>query len=285
MKKIAFIVAAAAAFGTAPLAARLGPVLGAVFLVALAVLLAIAASGTVNALTVASGAFGAFAAGVLTSVSVALAGAVLLSLCFAERTIRVRGAGPRLLHIGTGLLAGAAAGALTGHYVAADLSVRAVVVVLAAVVAALPLLVEADDPLAHALEQLGSQLKEPAKSSLEEGAELRRTVDASLLERSAARHVGRTWSNLLRLGHARLRLDRPNMPAAARARRKSVHADAVAERIDQRIADHVVALTRAYTAADAASAAEMSLEDQDLRSVETHGESLEQMSKAVLEEV
>ncbi len=40
-----------------------------------------------------------------------------------------------------------------------------------------------------------------------------------------------------------------------------------------------------YTAADAAKAAEMSLEDGPLRSVENAGESLEQMSQAYVEEV
>jgi len=44
-------------------------------------------------------------------------------------------------------------------------------------------------------------------------------------------------------------------------------------------------LARAYTAVDAARAAEASLDDAALRSVETVGESMESMSKAIMDEV
>jgi hypothetical protein len=47
----------------------------------------------------------------------------------------------------------------------------------------------------------------------------------------------------------------------------------------------VKALSRMYTAVDEARAAEASLDDGALRSIETSGESLEQMSRAIVEEV
>ena len=47
---------------------------------------------------------------------------------------------------------------------------------------------------------------------------------------------------------------------------------------------HVGVLSRAYLAVDTAAAAEVSLDDAALRSVETVGESLEQVSKAMVEE-
>jgi hypothetical protein len=59
----------------------------------------------------------------------------------------------------------------------------------------------------------------------------------------------------------------------------------VLARVDQRIADHVGVLTRAYVALDSAHAAEASLDDAAMRSVETVGESLEQVTSAIVEEV
>jgi len=58
----------------------------------------------------------------------------------------------------------------------------------------------------------------------------------------------------------------------------------VLRRVDERIGDHVKALSRAYTAAGAARAAEASLDDAALRSVETAGDSLEALSRAMVEE-
>jgi hypothetical protein len=54
--------------------------------------------------------------------------------------------------------------------------------------------------------------------------------------------------------------------------------------VDQRIGEHVTALTRAYTAIDTARAAEVGLDDAALRGVETVGDSLEEVSKAMVEQ-
>ena len=55
--------------------------------------------------------------------------------------------------------------------------------------------------------------------------------------------------------------------------------------VDERIRDHVAALARAYSAVDTAAAAELGLDDAALRSVDAAGESLEQVSRAIIEDV
>lgn len=53
--------------------------------------------------------------------------------------------------------------------------------------------------------------------------------------------------------------------------------------IDQKIADHVAALTRAYTAVDTARAAELGLDDEAARGVDAVGETLEEVSRALVD--
>jgi hypothetical protein len=59
----------------------------------------------------------------------------------------------------------------------------------------------------------------------------------------------------------------------------------VLRRLDQRLFDHVSSLTKMYTAADAASAATLSLDDTALQKVGAAGTSLDAVSKAIVEEV
>jgi MFS family permease len=280
MKKLAFLVAAALAFGLAPFTPRIGPVAGSVALVALAVCLAIAASSTASAIAVASGALGGFASGMLAAASPAVAGAALAGLCFAERSLRVKSANARVLHVGVAIVGGALAGSLTTSFALSPTPVRAVAVTVAAVLLALPLLIDADDPVAHALAAAAGEIPEPMAAKLREAAELRRTVDEGLLDAGTARHARETWRGLLRLSEARLRLSRAPGPKGAAS-----PAEAVLRRVDERIADHVRALERAYTAAGAAKAAEASLDDAAMRVVENAGESLEQVSRAIVDEV
>ncbi|WP_437969039.1 hypothetical protein WMF04_06985 [Sorangium sp. So ce260] len=307
LRKVAFVAAAALALGLASLGLGLGPVPGSLLLVAAAVLLAVAASGALTSLAVAGGALGALAFGVAGAASPAAAGAALAGLCFAERSVRVRGRSARLLHIATALAGGALAGSLTAAFGAASLALRGVALVVSAVLVALPFLVDADDPVAHALDGAAGEITGPARASLREGAELRRTVAGEeLLDRRAARQARATWASLLRLAEARARLERTlAVGRAARERQASrgepppagasaaeappagarAPAEAVIGKVDARIADHVAALTRAYTAVSAARAAEASLDDAALVGVETMGDSLEQVSKTMVEEV
>jgi hypothetical protein len=300
MKKLAFIVAALSLFAFAPLANRFGPVASSVALVWLGVLLAVCASGSIHSLSIAGGALGAFGSGVLASVSPTAAGAVLVAAAFAERTTRVRSRTARAVHVLIALVGGGFAGALSNAYTTASLPVFAVAAVVAAVLAALPLLVEADDPVAHALAESATLLPEgPAKRALLDGAELRRTAHEVPLDRATAARVKTTWQSLLRLADARLRLERPRVrivepiegphsiatpavgpPSGPPA--PTAH-DAVLGMLDQRIHEHVNVLARAYTAVDAVTAARIGLDDTALKQAESIGESLDDVSRAMVE--
>ncbi len=302
MKKLAFVVAAATLFASAPIASRFGPVPSALALVWLGVLLALFASATSGtagwSLAIGTGALGAFGSGILGSVSPAAAGAVLVAAAFAERTTRVRSRTARAVHVLLALVGGALAGSLSSAYSGAALPVLAVAAVVAAVLAALPLLLEADDPVAHALDQAADLLSEPVRTSLRNGAELRRTAADVPLDRATAARVKTTWESLLRLAEARLRLEqtRPSPALLRIAEQVAVvegppaptttpvsASDAVLGMVDQRILEHVSVLARAYTALDTVSAARIGLDDSALKTVESMGDNLEEVSRALVE--
>jgi len=275
MKRVLFLIAAACAFGAAPLIGRLGTVGASLALVAIGVALATAASGAVLALSVAGGAIGAFAATLLAPTWAPLASAALVGLAFAERTMRVRARAARWTHLALAIAGGGVAGAVAASFAGSSIAVRAVAAIVGAVVVALPLLIDADDPLAHALDAAADVVAEPARAALHEGAALRRTSDDVVLDRPAMRQVKRTWRSLLRLAEARVRLERRKSQAASSA--------AVVALVDDRIAQHVSALTRAFTAHDAARAAGVGLDDAALKDVQSVGETLETLSEAIVE--
>lgn len=279
MKKVLFLLAAAASFAVVPFADQAGAAPGALILVALGCALAMTASGMWSAISAGAGAVGAFASGVLASTSPAAAGAVLVGLCFAERTLRVRGSNSRLLHLGIAVGAGAIAGSLSTAFQSASLTHQVVAAVVAAFVAALPLLLDADDPLAHSLDQAAQNVSEPAKKSLQDAAELRRNLDEDVVEKREAKKMHRTWSALERLAQARVRLERAGAKSSDSERAKTV-----TEMVDRRIAEHLAALNRAYTAADTAKAAEAGLDDGTLRDVEGVGDELEEVSRVLVED-
>jgi len=299
MKKLAFIVAAASLFALAPIASRFGPVASSVGLVWLGVLLAVCASGSVQSMAVASGAIGAFGSGILGTVSPAVAGAVLVAAAFAERTTRIRSRTARAIHVLVGLVGGALAGSLSMAFNASSIPVMLVAVVVAAVLAALPLLVEADDPIAHALDAAAADVSEPARTALTQGAELRRQAEEIPLDRATQERVKKTWQSLLRLAEARVRLERSrpktlvriadlapvsaSAGAGAPALALPSAADAVLGMVDQRLTEHVTVLAKAYTAVDTARAAAVGLDDSDLRTVDTMGDNLEDVSRALVE--
>ncbi len=306
MKKVAFAVAAASLFVLAPIANRFGPVVSSVALVWLGVLLAVCASGTTSSMAVASGAFGAFGSGILASVSPAAAGAVMIAAAFAERTTRIRSRTARAVHVLVALVGGALAGTLSTAFSASSMPVMAVATLVAAVLSALPLLVEADDPVAHALDQAASSVTQPARSALLQGAELRRNAAEVPLDRATEGRVRKTWQSFLRLAEARVRLERsrprtlvriatsapaasPQLslaleaPSSTALLAPSSAADAVLEMVDQRLKEHVTVLAKAYTAVDTARAAAIGLEDAALRTVDSLGDSLEDESRAMVE--
>lgn len=278
MKKIAFLVAAASLFAFAPVADRFGPVPSAIATVWMGVLLALFASGLSTAgaaLAIGTGALGALASGVLGSVSPTVGGAVLVALVFAERTSRVRGRTARAVHVLLALVGGGLGGLLANAYTSASLSVLAVAAVVAAFLAALPLLVEADDPVAHALDEAAAMVTEPASKSLSEGAELRRRVEEIPLDASTAARVRTTWASLLRLAEARTRLER--------SRPKTEAGDAVLAMVEKRIDEHVSALGRAYSAVDTVTAARIGVDDAALKNVTAIPESLDEVSRALVD--
>lgn len=351
MKKLAFLVAAASLFAIVPVVGRLGAVPSSVAIVWLGILAAVCASGSIQSLAIAIGALGAFGGGVLESSSPTVAGAVFVAAAFAERTMRVRTRGNRALHVLLALVGGALAGTLSNAYQGASLAVFGVAIVVAAILAALPLIVEADDPVAHALEEAAAMVSMPAKGALVDGAALRRQSVEIPLDRATEARVKTTWKSLLRLAEARIRLERsrPRLaglghlaspastsgaspatasgapsPAAATASAsasegapstttdapseatasaegvrvsadvtegavasatapKANPADAVLTMVDQRIAEHVSVLARAYTAVDAVRAATIGIDDAALKNVESMGDSLEEVSRAMVE--
>src|SRR5271170_4186230 len=265
------VTAASAAllFAAWPLVARAGTIPGAIASVALAVLLALAASGGMSALAMAQGALGAFAAGLVSPGASVLAGALVVAAAYAERTTRVHGRRARVVHVGLALIAGGIAGGLIASFDDASLPVRAVAVVVAAVLATVPHLIEADDLVSHELDAVSREVDEPAKGTLAAGADLRRNADDALLDRLTGRTVRQTWRALSRLAEARLRVQRSR---AVRAAGKNGATDAVLTMLDARIAEHVAALARAYSAVDTVRAAELGLDDAALRTAESAGE-------------
>lgn len=302
MKKLAFVVAAASLFAIAPIANRFGPVASSVALVWLGVLLAVSASGSLQSMAVAGGALGAFGSGVLATISPAAAGAVLLAAAFGERTTRIRSRTARAVHVLVALVAGALAGTLSTSFATASAPVMAVAILVASVLAALPLLVEADDPVAHALDAAAADVSEPARTALVQGAELRRSAEEVPLDSATRERVKKTWQSLLRLAEARVRLERsrpktmmlriaelgpistssPSAPLALPPHQPSA-AEAVLGMVDQRIAEHVTVLAKAIAAVDTARAAAVGLDDADLRTMDSMGDSLEDVSRAMVE--
>lgn len=276
MRALSLMLATALAFGLLPFSGRVGLLLGAALAVGSGVLLALAASYTPSAAAVAAGALGALATGVLAEFGPTLAGALLVGAAFAERTLRVRERADARLHVALALGVGAIAGYLSSRYSNAEPWVMGVVVVIAAVLATAPLLIPADDALAHGLDQLADELEDPVRQTLRAGAELRRSVDDTLLDADSARDARRAWRNLLRLGHARVRLTRAGKSAAA---------GAVVARLDQRLTEYVTSLTGMYTAVDTVAAATLSLDDDVISSMTDKGATLDDVSSAIIEEV
>ncbi len=278
MRRLAFLVASGCTFGAIPFLARLGPIPGAFAAVLLGVGLAVAASGGAYAIAIALGALGALAMGILGPVSASAAGAIFLAAVFAERTFRVKSRTARAAHVLLALAGGAIAGGVVGAFSSSSPLVLGVATVVSAVLASLPMLVDADDAVAHALDQAAEELDGPAAAALREGAELRRTSREVPLDAPTADRVRKTWAALLKLAEARTRLARrPRLPAAADP------ASSVVAMVDGRIGDHVKALARAYTAVDTAHAAKLGVDDVALRVAETMGDDLEAVSRAMVE--
>jgi hypothetical protein len=95
---------------------------------------------------------------------------------------------------------------------------------------------------------------------------------------------------LLRLAEARQRVQRARGVRAAPTRTRpgsgdqvASPSDAVLAMLDVRLSEHVTALARAYVAVDRARAAELGLDDVALRTVESAGDALDTVSRAMID--
>ena len=255
---------------------RAGGSVGTLLPVALAVVFALAASGRTDGVSLALGAVAAFFGETGWLVAPAV-GALLLSIAFAERSPRVRDVRARAVHIGLAAVAGACGATLVSAYVGAPLTLRSVSVVLAAVLAVTPFLIEADDPRSVLLESAAGTprradvgaLFAPGPSSC--GAPTRSCSTARRPQTCASR-----GGPLEKLVVARMRLQSGASP-------KSETAALVVSMVDKQIVDHIASLTRAHTAATTRGAAEIGLDDTALRGVHARGEALEEQSRAIVE--
>jgi hypothetical protein len=274
MRSLLLLVLAAAVFGVAPLSVRGGPMLGAALPIVLCVALAVVVSGQVSGVAVALGAVAAFVGTFAWAMAPALGGAITLALVYAERSLRIRTLRAIGAHVGLALLAGAAAGLLAASFSASPLASHAVAVTMCAVLAMLPLVIEADDRRVLLLEAAAATLGAPLASTLLEGAALLRHDET--LDRETAAKIKKTWLSLERLIEARLRLE-------GKARSKGDTAVLVREMLDRQIIEHVTSLSRARAAAATATAAEVGIDDQAVRDVHARGEALDERSRAMVE--
>ena len=284
--KLALFLVSAAAFAVMPFADQLGMFAGAALPLLLCMAFACAACSGFSALGAAKGALGALLSALIWPVSPWGAGAVLSAFVFAERSARVRQFKARLVHLGLALGLGAVSGALVARYGMGLFSaqgwiVGAISLVTVSVLMQLPLFIEADDAVAHALALYGGCVREPARGCLLEGAELRRSVVDVAVSGKDAREIDKAWKMLVALGEARVRLERVLVKGAARAEGK---AGLVANKLDARIAEHVGVLSRMLSAADAVAVASVGLNDSALRHVESVGESLEVVSQVLADD-
>ncbi len=225
-------------------------------------------SGRASSLSIAAGALAAVALSALSPSNASAAAAIAMATIFLPRTIRARTDTMRGLAFIGSLVAGASAGAIAAHYAHAPDAVLAAAALVAALIAALPLLVPADDAVAWSLAQYARESGDSSKASLLKAVALRRRVDGDIEGLGATAHgrLKRAWSAL---------------EAAARAR--VLARGASADVLDQRITSHVDALERAYAAADERFARTAGLDDKALRNVNLEADSMAAEASALAE--
>jgi hypothetical protein len=277
LRRLAFFGLCGTWFGVGPLLEGLPFAVSSVALVALGVALACAASERVHYLAIATGSMGAFGCVTLAGSAPALAGAWLIGLAFAERSSRIRVSGARLAHVGLGLLGGALAFLLAEHFRAASPAISLVSIIVAVALASLPLLLVADDPIAHSLELAAARLPGATKSLLHEAAELRRHTLETELDADTEATVKGSWEALLRLATAKLRLE------GSTQRGPSTALVTVQGIVDTRLSDHLSALRKAFSAADTIKALTTTASDTALHSVAEKSDSMDEVSRLMLE--
>jgi hypothetical protein len=282
MKKLSILASFGVALALGPALTHAPTSTGAPGLVASLAILTVgifsasAASSSISAIPAALGALAALSTAMLAPMHAAIAGAAFFTLAYGERASRVAALRSRIAHVALSSIGGAIAATIATSFASADVATRFVAVVVGIAIVSLPTLIDAVDPLAHALEDVAKDVPDPSRTHLIRAASLLSTPNQADLEPRIARDVAQTFRSLLRLAEARARLTRisPKAPSAL----------AVATKLDARIVEHTEILERAYSAVSAMTAAELSLDDPSLRKIDDTSDALEAISKAIADE-
>ena len=280
MYRVAFFALAIPLFFLPTMFMSTGHLIGSLLFLGFGVATAIAASGYRGSLPVAGGALaalfaGALGGGALGVAHASLAAAIFFALVYAERTLRIRSHTGKAVHLALALGGGALAGTIAESYTSAAFAVHAIASLVAVAVVGLPLLVDADDHVAHNLATLAEGVQEPARAGLLKAANLRRAATDVPLDAGTKKDVERTFRSLERLGEARAKLQD--------SAKTSDTAKGVLAMLDTKIEQHVSALEKHLTATMAVRAAEAAKDDGAAANVEAKGSGLEEATKLLAE--
>lgn len=272
MRGIATVSLLGLALVAAPLTLRLPTAVAALACIALCVLVAVVACEARDALTTAAGALAALAWNLLATDAPVLAGAALVALVLAPRSMRARSSRARALHGVATLGVGLAAAWVAVRYGGADsVAVRAAAVLVAGLAASVTLLAPVDDPVTWSLASLSRELTGATSDRLLRAASLRRgAYDSPAMEAlgdATASRIELAWRALAEIAAQRV--------TAASARGTPV--------LDQRIEQHVEALERIHAAVEERYARAAGLVDPRLAAARVDGETLETEVRALIE--
>lgn len=229
------------------------------------VTLACVADEKISALAVALGALAGLSLVLWGDASVLIATGLASGLIWGARARRARGsmglAVTVFVAIGTGAAAGGIASGYGGHE---EVGVRLAALVVAGIIASVPMVVPVDDRVTLALDDAALRAGGRVLSVLSLSVVLRRRVlesDAleALSEGSRERIEG-VWRSLAAMARRRAELDA---------------GEGVATVLDEKIEAHVAALQRVHTAAEARYERSLAVSDQGLAEAAVEGESLE----------
>ncbi|MEI8254597.1 MAG: hypothetical protein WCJ30_02890 [Deltaproteobacteria bacterium] len=268
MRIVFTVFALGALLAGTPLLAQIPAALAAALALSACIATAGIATGSWSALAVATGALAAVSAAALAPVSPELAGAVMIVLLLAARSVRGRTDAIRGIAMLTALASGAASAAVVTHFAGAPIAIRAAAALVGGVIASLALLVPADDGVAWSLVHYAGEMPEAPRAVLLRAVALRRRVEGEIegLGTNARRRLDRAWTSL-----------------EATTRSRLLARGATADVLDRRIASHVDALERAYAAADERFARTAGLDDKALHGVRLEADAMAAEASALAE--
>ncbi|MBW2461917.1 MAG: hypothetical protein JRH11_09730 [Deltaproteobacteria bacterium] len=268
MKGFGRVLVLGAVLSAAPYLPGAHPLLAAALGVMAGVLLSVVLAGAVSPPAVALGALGAVAVTAVSPFSVALGGALLVAFAYGARILRARTLVAGAVTLAAAFLAGGSAAWIVWAYADAGWAIRGASVIVAALVAAAPLLVAVDDRVAHRLRMLAQRTAGGLRLRLLRAVVLRRRhLDADYrLSRGTRRRLERAYRALLATAGSRI--------------------DSSASQhlvLDRRVDSYVSALTRASRAAARAHALSTGIDDAILTELRLEGEDLEAKAEALAE--